>query len=61
VHMAKMNLGAPADPPVRAAECPWRLGAMLLVATVVLALGVWLPRPLYSLVRGSAAILGGGL
>ncbi|HWW01258.1 MAG TPA: hydrogenase 4 subunit F [Candidatus Acidoferrum sp.] len=61
LHMAKMNLGAPPEPSVRAAECPWKLGAMLVVAVAVAVLGVWLPRPLFSLVRGSAGILGGAL
>jgi len=61
LHMAKMNLGAQPEPHVRAAECPWKLGAMLLVAVVVVALGVWSPDPLYHLVRGSAGILGGAL
>ena len=33
VHMAKMNLGRPRQETApRAAECPWKLGAMLLVA-----------------------------
>jgi hydrogenase-4 component F len=61
LHMAKMNLGAPPEPSVRAAECPWKLGAMLVVAVAVAVLGVWLPRPLFSLVRSSAGILGGAL
>ncbi len=61
LHMAKMNLGAQPEPHARAAECPWKLGAMLLVAAAVVALGVWSPDPLYHLVRGSAGILGGAL
>jgi hypothetical protein len=32
---------------------------MLLVATVVLLLGLWLPRPLQRLVEQAAAIIGG--
>lgn len=61
LHMARMNLGASAEPSARSAECPWKLGAMLLVAAVVAVLGLWLPAPLFNLVRGSAAILGGTL
>jgi hydrogenase-4 component F len=62
VHMAKMNLGAPAhDSPPPAAECPWKLGAMLLVAVVVIALGFWLPAPVYELVEQTVQIIGGVL
>jgi hydrogenase-4 component F len=61
LHMAKMNLGAAPEPSVRAAECPWKLGAMLVVGVAVAVLGVWLPSPLFSLVRSSAGILGGAL
>src|SRR2546427_2581087 len=37
VHMTKMNLGAAQETPKAfgAAECPWKLGAMMLVAIVV--------------------------
>ncbi|MEK7294230.1 MAG: hydrogenase 4 subunit F [Nitrospirota bacterium] len=60
VHMAKMNLGTPRhDAPGRAAECPWKLGAMALVAGSVIALGFWLPRPLHQLVQQTAQIIGG--
>jgi hydrogenase-4 component F len=60
IHMAKMNLGLPRlDAPSRAAECPWKLGAMAFVTVVVVALGFWLPAPLYELVQQAAHILGG--
>ena len=60
VHMAKMNLGVPhAEATARVAECPWKLSAMGLVATVVVALGFWLPTPLHHLVQQTAHIIGG--
>jgi hydrogenase-4 component F len=60
VHMAKMNLGTPRhDNPPPAAECPWKIGAMMLVALAVIVLGFWLPAPLYELVQQAARILRG--
>jgi hydrogenase-4 component F len=59
LHMSKMNLGAAQESGPRAAECPWKLGAMLLVAAVVVGLGFWLPGPLFDLVQKSVNILGG--
>ena len=59
VHMSRMNLGVAQETAPRASECPWKLGAMLLVAAVVVAFGFWLPGPLMALVTQSAHILGG--
>jgi len=60
VHIVKLTLGAPRhDAPERGAECPWKLGAMTLVAAVVVALGFWLPGPLYQLVQQTARIIEG--
>jgi hydrogenase-4 component F len=60
VHMVKMNLGTPRyDNPPPAAECPWKMSAMALVAGVVVVFGFWLPAPLYELIQQSARILGG--
>src|ERR1043166_1250910 len=64
VHMSKLNLGTPnLGPPLhetpRAAECPWKLGAMLVVAAVVIALGFIVPKPLYELVHRAALMIGG--
>ncbi len=59
IHMARMNLGPARDGAPRAAECPWKMGAMLGVALAVAGLGFWLPGPLYQLARESAFILGG--
>jgi len=59
VHMANMNLGAAPESNPRAAECPWKLGAMLVVAGVVITLGVWLPAPIFGLIKQAANLLGG--
>jgi len=59
VHMSKLNLGAPRPAEARAVECPWKAGAMALVAVVVVILALWLPRPLYKLIENSSRILGG--
>ena len=60
VHFSKLTLGAPAPDRPRGKECPWKLGAMTLVALAVIALGFWLPGPLYQLLKDAAAIIGGG-
>jgi hypothetical protein len=57
--MAKMNLGIPHEETPRAAACPWKLCALLSVAAVVIALGFWLPAPLFQLVQQTAQIIGG--
>jgi hydrogenase-4 component F len=59
LHMSKMNLGAPQETAPPARECPWKLGAMLLVAAVILTFGFWLPGTIVELVNQSAHILGG--
>jgi hydrogenase-4 component F len=59
VHMANMNLGASPETNLCAVECPWKLGAMLMVASVVVVLGFWLPAPIYGLIKESAYLLGG--
>src|SRR5437867_6077656 len=59
LHLSKMNLGAVQETAPRAAECPWKLGAMVLTAIVVAALGFYLPGPLFNLVQQSSHILGG--
>jgi hydrogenase-4 component F len=59
LHMAKMNLGAVHEATPRAVECPWKLGAMVVVACVVLLFGFWIPAPVFALVQKAADILGG--
>jgi hydrogenase-4 component F len=59
LHMAHMNLGAASGTNQAPVECPWKLGAMLVVACVVVVLGFWLPAPIFGLLKESASILGG--
>jgi hydrogenase-4 component F len=58
VHMSKLSLGTPLPGETRAAECPWKLGAMAIVAVAVIGLAFWLPGPLYELVQETALIIG---
>jgi hydrogenase-4 component F len=51
VHMANLSLGAPVEGQGRPAECPWKLGAMLVVALTIGLFAFWLPGPVYNLVR----------
>jgi NADH:ubiquinone oxidoreductase subunit 2 (subunit N) len=59
VHMSSLNLGAPQETNSRASECPWKLGAMLLVAAVIVTFDFWVPAPIIELVNQSARIIGG--
>jgi len=59
VHMSKLSLGKPAHQTARSAECPWKLGAMLLVAAPVIALGLVLPAPVYELAQRAALTIRG--
>ena len=40
-------------------ECPWKLGAMIMVAVVIICLGFWLPAPLFQLIEAATKIVGG--
>lgn len=57
VHMSKLNLGAAQGAAARETECPWKLAAMILVATMIVLLGFWLPGPVSDLVKKSATII----
>lgn len=41
----------------RFTECPWKLGAMLLLAAVLVVIGFWLPVPFYHLVQQASQII----
>jgi len=60
-HMAKLNLGAAQADVSAGSECPWKLGAMALVAAAVIMLGLWLPGPIYKMVEQAARIIEGTL
>lgn len=59
VHLSRLTLGAAPAGSRRVEECRWKLGAMLIVAAAVIALGVVLPAPLYELIQRAAALIGG--
>ena len=58
-RMAKLSLGRPGAGPAGRPECPWKLGAMLLVATPLVGLALVLPGPIYELARRAALVIGG--
>jgi hydrogenase-4 component F len=59
VHMSKLILGQPGPNGVGADECPWKVGAMLLVAAPTILLGISLPRPICELMERAAHLIGG--
>jgi len=58
-HMSKMNLGKPHEETPQTAACPWKMGAMVSLAVVIVVFGFWLPAPLFKLVQQTAHIIGG--
>ena len=59
VHISRLSLGQPARGAPPGAEGGWKLGAMLLAAAPVAALGLFLPAPLYKLALSAAQTIGG--
>jgi hydrogenase-4 component F len=60
VHMTKMNLGEPGPELIRPVPGRgWKIGAMILVAGVIIIFSFWLPAPIYQLVQQTVQILGG--
>jgi hydrogenase-4 component F len=56
-HMSKMNLGTPHEAADPTTACPWKLGAMIALAVLIVVLGFWLPAPLFDLVQQAAQII----
>jgi len=57
-HIVRICLGAAPENTPRAIVCPWKFAAMMIVLLPVIALGIWLPRPLFALVQAAARITG---
>lgn len=57
VHMVRLNLGQPPGLAAPEKECPWKLGAMLLVLMPMAGFGFALPGPIYQLIRNAASLL----
>jgi hydrogenase-4 component F len=56
VHIAKLALGP--DPGVApAGACAWKRSSLLGLACIVIAMGFWLPAPLFALIQGAARIV----
>ena len=58
-HMLKMNLITPHGVTPQGDCCPWKLGAMISLAVVIVAVGLWPPAPLFQLVQQTAQIIQG--
>ena len=59
IHMSKLILGQPLHQPARGVECPWKMTALLLGVAPTVALGLFLPVPVYELVRRATEAIGG--
>jgi hydrogenase-4 component F len=60
VHISKLTLGTPRSDAPPGRECPWKLGAMIVVAVPVVLLGFVLPTPLFQVVEQAARLIGEG-
>jgi hydrogenase-4 component F len=58
LHVGSLVLG-PAEGPVAACR-PWRDTSLIVLATVLVVIGFWLPAPLLELIRGAARVVSGG-
>jgi hydrogenase-4 component F len=59
-HVMGLLLGPAAPGPV-ARWYPWRDAAVFILASMLVAMGFWLPGPVYQLIRNAANIVSGGL
>jgi hydrogenase-4 component F len=55
-HVTQLVLG-PSDGSARGEPCRWKTGPVIGLSALVILLGFWLPSPVYSLVKGAAAVL----
>jgi hydrogenase-4 component F len=58
LHVGGMILGPGGDTAV-AAHRPWRDGSLLALAAVLVAIGFWVPAPLFELIHGAARVVSG--
>jgi hydrogenase-4 component F len=58
LHVGSLVLG-PAEGPA-AGRRPWRDASLMVLATVLVVIGFWLPAPLLELIRGAARVVSGG-
>ncbi len=58
LHVGGLILGPSSEP--QAGRRPWRDGAVLAMAVVLVVIGFWLPSPLLELIHGAAGIVTGG-
>jgi hydrogenase-4 component F len=59
VRMSGLCLGSPAKAGSEKPECPWKLSAMLMVATATVLAGLAVPAPIYELIHRAALLIGG--
>ncbi len=59
LHVGGMMLGPARDDTKPGVWRPWRHGSILVLATVLVVIGFWLPAPLYHLIRGAANVITG--
>ncbi|HEV2688309.1 MAG TPA: hydrogenase 4 subunit F [Bryobacteraceae bacterium] len=58
LHVGSLVLGSSNEAALNVR--PWRDGSLLVLATVLVVIGFWLPGPLLSLIRGAARVITGG-
>lgn len=57
-HFSNLNLGRPFEQAQRGRECPWKLGAMLVVLPPAIGFGFMLPAPIQQLIENAVQVLG---